>query len=29
MRGDLDQNTTYIYSKCRECFGAWEAFGIC
>ena len=29
LRGDLYSNTTHTYSECRECFGAWEALGIC
>ena len=29
LRGDLYPNTTHTFSECRECFGAWEALGIC
>ena len=29
QRGDLYPNTIHTYSKCKECFGAWEVFGIC
>ena len=29
LRGDLYPNTTYTFSECRECFGAWETLGIC
>ena len=29
LRGDLYSNTTHIYVEYRECFGVWEAFGIC
>ena len=29
LRGDLYPNTTHTFSKCRECFGAWEVLGIC
>ena len=29
LRRDLYPNTTHTYSECRECFGAWEALGIC
>ena len=29
LREDLYPNTTHTFSKCRECFGAWEILGIC
>ena len=29
LRGDLYPNTTHTFSKCRECFGAWEVLEIC
>ena len=29
LRGDLYPNTTHTYSKCKKCFGTWEALGIC
>ena len=29
LRGDLYPNITHTRSKCRECFGAWEALEIC
>jgi len=25
----LYPNTTHTHSKCRECFEAWEALGLC
>ena len=28
-RWDLYPNTIHTYSECRECFGTWEALGIC
>jgi len=29
LKGDLYPNTTHTYLECRECFGIWEALGIC
>ena len=29
LRGDLCPNITCTFSKCKECFGACEALGIC
>ena len=29
LRGDLYPNISHTFSKCKECFGAWEALEIC